>query len=222
MLFLSRAAALAALALSLVGIAQSAPGVAAELDRTAIAAAAPAPAVTGTDTGLTTAAATTLPPVTLTPAIATDTDVVASAPDKFDSLADAVAAQDAAVDQAVVDGDLRCLASAIYFEAKGEPMAGQLAVAQVIINRARSGRFASDLCGVVTQRGQFSFVHAGAIPTIDPSRPSYRTALAVAKVALTQAWSGGAEGALFFHARRVAPAGRFVRVAAIGNHVFYR
>lgn len=214
---------MAALTLSFVGLAQSAPSLAAELDRPAIAAAASVPVTVlpAVDAASVTVPASATPASpTLIPAIATDTDVVAAAPGKFDSLADAVAAQDVIAETAA--DDLRCLASAIYFESKGEPMAGQLAVAQVIMNRAKSGRFASDLCGVVTQRGQFSFVHGGVIPTIDAGRPAYRTALAVAKVALTAAWNSGAEGALFFHARRVAPAGRFVRVAAIGNHIFYR
>ncbi|WP_447415191.1 cell wall hydrolase, partial [Clostridium perfringens] len=65
-----------------------------------------------------------------------------SADDEFDTLADAVAAQD---NGDVTDAE-RCLAGAIYFEAKGEPLAGQLAVANVIINRTKSGRFPSDVC----------------------------------------------------------------------------
>jgi N-acetylmuramoyl-L-alanine amidase len=205
----SRVTAFAVASLALIALGQGTPGLAAELDRTAIAATTPAlPGIAAGQTD----------PV-LVPAIATDTDVAQpAATDKFASLADAVAAQDSDA----ADDNLRCLASAIYFESKGEPVAGQLAVAEVIINRSRSGRFASDLCGVVKQRGQFSFVRGGTIPAIDADRPAYRTALAVAKVALTEAWNSAAAGALFFHARRVAPAARFTRVAAIGNHVFYR
>lgn len=220
MSFLSRVAALAAITLSLAGVSQSAPGLAAELDRTAIAAAAPA--LPGTDAGLINAAAMTAPESlpTTTPAVMTDGDtaVDTATPDKFTSLADAVAAQDIAA----ADDNLRCLASAIYFESKGEPVAGQLAVAEVIINRARSGRFPPDVCGVITQRGQFSFVRGGVIPAVDAARPGYRTALAVAKVAMADLWDSNASGALFFHARGSAPGGRFTRVAAIGNHIFYR
>ena len=220
MSFLSRAAAFAAVTLTLVGLAQSAPGIAAELDRTAIVAAArpdsPLPSADDVTVAVAQTASQILP--TLRPEVEPDAAVVASSPDRFDSLAEAVAAQD----MVAGDENLRCLAGAIYFESKGEPIAGQLAVAQVIINRARSGRFPPDICRVVTQRGQFSFVRDGNIPEIDAGRPGYRTALAVAKVALTEAWNSAAPGALFFHARRVAPAGRFVRVAAIGNHIFYR
>ena len=54
--------------------------------------------------------------------------------------------------------ELHCLAGAVYFEARGEPLEGQLAVAQVIVNRAEDRRFPSSYCGVVYQRSQFSFV----------------------------------------------------------------
>lgn len=121
-----------------------------------------------------------------------------------------------------MDADLRCLASAIYFESKGEPLAGQLAVGHVIINRTRSGRFASTICSVVTQPGQFSFVHGGRIPTMNLSSRAYRDAVAVAQLALANQWRSVAPDALFFHARQVSPGWRQSRVATIGNHIFYR
>ena len=144
-----------------------------------------------------------------------DTDETA----EFASLEAAVAAQDT---PAAVDADLACLAGAIYFESKGEPLAGQLAVADVIINRTRSGRFPSTICGVVTQAGQFSFVRGGEIPHINPNRKAYRTALAVAQVALAQAWDNPAPDALYFHAKRVKPGWGRARVASIGHHIFFR
>jgi N-acetylmuramoyl-L-alanine amidase len=136
----------------------------------------------------------------------------------YPSLAAAVAAQ-AVADES--DDQLRCLATSIYFESKGEPLAGQLAVAQVILNRAQTKRFGQGVCGVVTQPGQFSFVRGGRVPDVDASRPAYRTALAVAKVALAEAWDSPAPKALYFNGRRAPFAGR-TRVAAIGNHIFYR
>ncbi|MGU3389309.1 cell wall hydrolase [Sphingomonas sp. M1A8_2b] len=136
---------------------------------------------------------------------------------EFDTLAQAVAAQDSAA----ASEALQCLAGAIYFESKGEPLAGQLAVAEVIINRAKSGRFPSDVCDVVKQRGQFSFVRGGQIPTIT-NGASYRTAIAVAKVALASAWNSPAEKALYFNTPDRRPSVRAVKVASIGNHVFYR
>lgn len=137
--------------------------------------------------------------------------------DDFDSLSDAVAAQDHQLE----DREMRCLAAGVYFESKGEPLAGQLAVAQTIINRTRSGRFPASICSVLTQPGQFSFVRGGVVPSAE-GRAGWTTAVAVAKVAARDLWDGAAENALFFHARRVAPGWRMQKIAAIGNHVFYR
>jgi len=119
------------------------------------------------------------------------------------------------------DAQADCLAAAVYHESKGEPLAGQLAVAEVIINRARSGRFAPTLCGVVTQRSQFSFVRAGRIPT-PPRDASWRTAVAVAHIALDDLADSPVANALFFHARFVSPRWRLQRLSAVGNHIFYR
>lgn len=136
----------------------------------------------------------------------------------YPTLAAAVAAQ------STHDGDddaIQCLAGAIFYESKGEPLSGQLAVADVIINRSKSGRFPSDICDVVTQRGQFGFVRGGRIPTINEDSRSYRTAVAVAKVALADAWDSDADRALYFNRGR-APASGLTKVASIGNHIFWR
>jgi N-acetylmuramoyl-L-alanine amidase len=125
-----------------------------------------------------------------------------------------------AADQAR-DTEAECLASAVYFESNGEPLAGQLAVAEVIINRARSGRFASTLCGVITQRSQFSFVRGGRIPT-PPRGAAWRTSVAIAHIALDDLADSPVSTALFFHARYVSPRWRLQRLAAVGNHIFYR
>ncbi len=136
----------------------------------------------------------------------------------FTTLAEAVAAQDSSVSGET----LRCLAGAIYFESKGEPLSGQLAVAQVILNRVKSGRFPTDICSVVTQRGQFSFVRGGRIPAIDEARKTWRTAVAVARVAVDKAWDTVAGTALYFNARGRSPGAGIRRIAVIGNHFFYR
>ena len=142
-----------------------------------------------------------------------------AAPADFDTLREAVSAQ--AV-PATVDRELKCLATGIYFESKGEPLHGQLAVAEVILNRARSGRFPSDVCKVLTQRGQFSFVRGGRLPGVATSRASWRTAVAVAQVARQRLWESDAPDALFFHARHVSPSWNRAKVAMLGNHIFYR
>lgn len=120
------------------------------------------------------------------------------------------------------DDETDCLARAVYWESKGEPLAGQLSVAEVIINRARSGRFASTVCGVVRQRGQFSFVHGGHIPAAAEGSRDWRIAVAIAQIAMQNLAEGAAPRALFFHARYARPGWRLTRVASVGNHVFYR
>jgi spore germination cell wall hydrolase CwlJ-like protein len=120
------------------------------------------------------------------------------------------------------DDQTECLARAVYWESKGEPLSGQLAVAEVIINRARSGRFAPTYCGVVRQPAQFSFVRRGYIPQPPSSSRDWHVAVAIARIATEGLADGGAPRALFFHARRVNPGWRLTRVATVGNHVFYR
>ena len=119
--------------------------------------------------------------------------------------------------------ELECLATGIYFESKGEPLAGQLAVGKVIANRAQSGgRFPGTYCGVLFQRGQFSFVHGGRMPSVPRANRMWQTAVAIAKIVDQRLQQSVAGNALFFHARYVSPGWRLKRVASIGNHVFYR
>ncbi len=119
--------------------------------------------------------------------------------------------------------ELECLAVGIYFESKSEPLAGQLAVGEVIANRANSnGRFPSTYCGVLFQRGQFSFIRGRSLPTVSRSNRQWQTAVAIAKIVDQDLKDSAAENALFFHAKRVSPGWRLKRVASIGNHVFYR
>ena len=100
-------------------------------------------------------------------------------------------------------------------------LAGQLAVAHVVINRAKSGRFPKSLCGVVHQPSQFSFVRGGRMPAVR-NGAQWNNAVAIAQIARDGSWKNQAPGALFFHARYVSPGWRKTRVAAIDNHIFYR
>ncbi len=139
---------------------------------------------------------------------------------EYATLSDAVAAQE---DIATLEEDreLRCLATGVYFEARSESLSGQLAVADVILNRSTSGRFPGSVCSVVTQKGQFSFVRHGKLPT-PPANAQWRRALAVAQVARKNLWESPAGDALYFHARYAnASLGR-ASVATVGNHIFYR
>lgn len=123
-----------------------------------------------------------------------------------------------------LDEQLRCLAGAIYFESKGESLAGQLAVGRVVIARAESPRFPSSYCGVVYQRSQFSFVRGGRMPAINTASKAWQRAKKLAVIAQNEQWESPAEGALFFHADYVAPRWRtkMARLAQIDNHIFYR
>ena len=124
--------------------------------------------------------------------------------------------------QSSLNAEDKCLAAAVYFEAKGEKFEGQLAVAQVILNRVSSGRFASSVCGVVTQPGQFSFVRGGVIPVAPQNSKAWSDAVAISRIAQAKLHSSSAASALFFHAARVSPGWKRSRVAMIGNHIFYR
>lgn len=142
-------------------------------------------------------------------------------PDNAGSLAELVARTEADTD---LSEQMRCLAGAVYFESRGEPLAGQLAVAQVVINRAGSERFPQSYCGVVRQRGQFSFVSNGAMPRIRTESPAWRSAQAIARIAHEGLWESEVGDSLYFHARYVRPAwsNRKIARATISRHVFYR
>jgi spore germination cell wall hydrolase CwlJ-like protein len=119
--------------------------------------------------------------------------------------------------------ELECLATGIYFESKSEPLAGQLAVGQVIANRANSGgRFPSSYCGVLFQRSQFSFVRGHSLPSVPRASKQWQTAVAIAKIVDQGLKASSVGNAMFFHARYVSPGWHLKRVASIGNHIFYR
>ena len=120
--------------------------------------------------------------------------------------------------------EMRCLAGAVYFEARGEPLAGQLAVAQVVINRSESSRFPSSYCGVVYQRAQFSFVRSGTMPRIKTGSDAWARAKAIARIAHQGLWDSEAGDSLYFHAHYVQPrwAAKKTRRVAIKTHIFYR
>lgn len=211
MTFSIRAAIIAATTLTFAaGIGATAPGIAGEAEKTPVQAINEAAAEQVPTMGESLAA--------LDADDAAITQESESESATYATLAAAVAAQDAIA----ADAELNCLAVGIYYESKGEPLEGQLAVAEVILNRAKSGRFPASVCGVLTQRGQFSFVRNGRLPQPPASARAWKTALAVAQVARDDAWDSRVSNALFFHARYVSPGWRRARVGSVGNHIFYR
>lgn len=146
-------------------------------------------------------------------------EFVAMPLDEPASLSQLVAALDSP--QGHVDGnaDMLCLARAVYFESRGEPLEGQLAVAQAILNRVESGRYPATICGVVRQPGQFTYRHGSAVKAGD----AWRQAQAIAVIATQGMWPSMVPQAISFHATHVRPVWRDkVRVAQIGRHIFYR
>lgn len=129
----------------------------------------------------------------------------------------AVQTQQVAVDP----NDLRCLSEALYHEARGEGVAGQRAVAEVILNRVDSPRFPTSVCSVVNQRGQFSY--KGRTSNRFSEKSAYQLAQRIASAALTGAPRELTGGATYFHTRAVRPkwSRQFTRTAQIGSHIFY-
>jgi N-acetylmuramoyl-L-alanine amidase len=120
--------------------------------------------------------------------------------------------------QAAPDAELTCLAKIVLHEAGNQSRTGQLAVAQVVMNRVHSGRFASTICGVAMQRGQFFNVHA-----YNPGRDSrWHTALEIARDAREGISEPVIGDALFFHAAYAGGIGNHRQVGRIGGHIFYR
>lgn len=125
---------------------------------------------------------------------------------------------------AELDEQAQCLATAVYFEARGETLEGQLAVARVVMNRAASGRYPSTWCGTVKQPAQFSFVRHGQFPTIDTASASWHKAQAITRLAIANVVPSLSNDVLWYHANYVAPSWgrRLTRVSQIGAHIFYR
>lgn len=124
---------------------------------------------------------------------------------------------------------LDCLTTAIYYEAASESAAGQAAVAQVVLNRARHPAYPRTVCGVVFQGSerttgcQFSFTCDGAMSR-PPSIAGWQRARAVAAAALNGHVATAVGTATHYHTDWVAPywAARLSKIVQIGTHVFYR
>jgi hypothetical protein len=125
---------------------------------------------------------------------------------------------------AALDEEASCVATAVYFEARGEPFDGQLAVAEVVMNRARSGRYPASYCAVVKQPWQFSFVRAGQFPQVNQGSSSWAYAQAITRIAQQRLADKLPDDVLWYHADYVAPVWgrRLSRVDKIGAHIFYR
>ncbi|QNM82809.1 cell wall hydrolase [Sphingomonas sabuli] len=125
-----------------------------------------------------------------------------------------------------LDEQATCLATTVYFEARGESVDGQLAVARVVMNRAASGKYPASWCEVMKQPWQFSFVnpHTGNFPAINFQSASWARAQGIARLAMANAYPSLDNDVLWYHADYVAPSWgrRLSYVDKIGAHIFYR
>jgi N-acetylmuramoyl-L-alanine amidase len=117
--------------------------------------------------------------------------------------------------------NITCLARNIYHEARGEPLDGQYAVAEVTMNR-KARAPSSTVCSVVYEKSAFSWTDMSYLP--EPRGESWDLAQAVAETVYYGRHEPKLNGALFYHANYVNPdwAKEKRRVARIGNHIFYR
>ncbi len=134
------------------------------------------------------------------------------------------------IDQDKMDSEKRCLAEAVYFEARSEPEAGQAAVAQVVLNRVSSGLYPNNICGVVYQNRhhykgcQFSFACEGKSLRIT-EREAWATAVRIADEVLAgRTYISDVGRSTHYHANYVRPrwARSLTKMDVIGHHVFYR
>ncbi len=127
------------------------------------------------------------------------------------------------------DDSFQCLAEALYFEARGESVKGQFAVAEVILNRVDSPDFPNSVCGVIHQGTgrkyacQFTYTCDGRKEVIGEPI-AYARAAKIAAITLKGTARPLTEGATFYHTLHVKPrwAKKFEKTAAIGVHQFYR
>lgn len=150
-------------------------------------------------------------------------DPPASAPEAAHRYADLI-------EPDAMDREQRCLAEAVYFEARSEPEEGQAAVAQVVLNRVKSGLYPSSVCGVVYQNRhrfmgcQFSFACEGKSLRITDG-DSWRSATRVASAVIQgKTYLSEVGGATHYHADYVKPgwSRRLKRKDMIGRHIFYQ
>jgi len=145
------------------------------------------------------------------------------------------AARQAPAGEASDERELRCLAEALYFEARGEPAEGQVAVGQVILNRVASAAYPDTICDVVYQnahlknRCQFSFA-CDDLPETIAETAKWQQILVRARrlIACGTACEGGASAgplstSTHYHADYVSPtwAAKLTRRGQVGRHIFY-
>ena len=137
------------------------------------------------------------------------------------------------------NGETYCMAKNIYFEAGNQPLAGQIAVSQVVVNRVWSDAYPDDICGVVYQAKWFENWKGTTVPVrhmcqfswfcdgksdVPEDSDTWMQALMVADAVLNGEWQDITEGATHYHNDQVHPywADSLNRTVTIDNHIFYK
>lgn len=117
---------------------------------------------------------------------------------------------------------LDCLAKNVYFEARNQSLVGKLAVANVVINRVRSGRYPSSVCEVIHQSSQFSWY--GRVPDKITDKEAWERCLKVAIYVLTNEDTDNTRGATHYHEVGIRPKWihKLIRTIRFESHIFYR
>ena len=122
-----------------------------------------------------------------------------------------------------------CLAQNIYYESRNQSPIGQMAVAEVTMNRVNSHKFPNNVCDVVYQPGAFSWTYYEDITTIPPIFPNtiekdaWQKALVISKIYIAGMESDLTKNALYYHKTTISPywSNYFSETVTIGDHVFY-
>jgi spore germination cell wall hydrolase CwlJ-like protein len=137
----------------------------------------------------------------------------------------------------ILETALMCMATNIYHEAKNQPMVGQIAVAQVVMNRANDSRYPDNVCDVIKQgltykngkvvlgKCQFSWYCDGKKDDVDKKSEKWRNSLRYASMVITNRITlDVTEGATHYHATYVRPAWARTKTKTvrINRHIFYR
>lgn len=119
--------------------------------------------------------------------------------------------------------EIECLAKNIYFEARGEPFEGQLAVAFVTLNRVESPAFPGTICKVVWAPGAFSWTRDN-LPNNPEDKRAYKKIYELSKhFYLSPDYADPTQGAMYYHAKSVSPCWLpdAIKLIDIGRHIFY-
>jgi spore germination cell wall hydrolase CwlJ-like protein len=123
-----------------------------------------------------------------------------------------------------ITDEIGCLTEAIYFEARNQSTAGQIAVASVVVNRVKHKRWPSTICGVVNQRFQFSYTHE-VVDKRFYDKGAYKRAMRIAEMVYFDNVIDITDGSTLYHHKGVRPRwnwGKLVKRVIIDDHIFYK